>query len=121
MGFYEDKRDGTVKNAMAKYGMAMTLVVPAEGTFNEQTGAVTAGTDKLYPVQGLNGNFKKSRKADITQAKSRFVYLSASGLTIEPTPNHKLRVSGVDYEIVDVQPLTPGGVTVMYELQVLLP
>lgn len=121
MGFYEDKRDGTVKNAMAKYGMAMTLVVPAEGTFDPDDGDFTPGTDKLYAVRGLNGNFKKSRKQDMTQGKARFVYLSASGLAIEPTPNHKLRVSGVDYEILDVQPLTPGGVTVMYELQVLHP
>jgi hypothetical protein len=121
VGFYEDKRDGTVANAMAKYGMAMTLVVPAEGTYDPDTGAFTPGSDKTYAVRGLNGTYKKSRKGDITQAKSRFVYLSASGLAVEPTPNHKLRVSGVDYEILDVEPLTPGGITVMYQLQVQQP
>lgn len=120
--WYEAKRDGTVKNAMAKYGMAMTLVVPAEGTYTPETGAFTPGTDKLYVVQGLIGTARKSRRADTeVNAKTRSVYLSPSGMTVEPVPNHKLRISNVDYEVVDVEAIAPGGVTVLYQLQVRLP
>jgi hypothetical protein len=121
VGFYEDKRDGTVANAMAKYGFSATLVVPAAGTFDEATGGFTPGADKLYPVRALNGQVKKARGEAMTQAKSRFVYLACSGLAAVPSPNHKLRLGGVDHEIMDVEPIAPGEITVMYQLQVRLP
>jgi hypothetical protein len=120
-GFYESKRDGTVANAMAKYGMDMTLVVPAAGVFDGSDGSFSPGTDALYPVRGLNGQIKKARGDAMTNSKTRFIYLACNGLAVEPSNNHKLRVGDVDYEIMDVEPLAPGGITVMYQLQVRQP
>jgi len=120
--WYTAKRDGTVKNSMAKYGLPMTLVVPAVGTYTEGTGAFTAGTDKTYAVQGLIGNYRKSRKGDTAvQSKTRYIYLSPSGMTVEPEAGNKLRIGSTDYEIVDVELVQPGGITVLYQLEVRLP
>ena len=119
--FYTDKRDGVVKNSLTKHGTAMTLVVPADGTFVPQTGGFTPGTDKSYSVQGLVGNYLKTRKTDTVQAKSRYIYLSPSGMTVTPMPGHKLRVENVEYEITSVDSVAPAGTVVLYQLQVQQP
>ena len=121
MGFYEDKRDGVAARALAKYGMAAQLVVPAAGVFDPETGALTQGTDKTYAVQVLLGSVTKARKQELTHASTLQVYLSASGLAVVPAVNNKLRISGVDYEILRSTPIAPGGVTVLYDLSVAVP
>jgi hypothetical protein len=121
-GWYEQKRDVTVKNALTKYGMAMTLIVPADGTFDEETGGLTQGTDKSYTVQGMVGNFRKSRKADSSVlAKSRYIYLSPSGMAVEPRVGNRLRVASVEYEILNVEDIAPAGITVLYQIEARLP
>ena len=37
---------------------------------------------------------------------------------VEPTTADRLRIGGEDYAIVAVRPLAPGGVALMYEVQV---
>ena len=120
--FYTDKRDGVVKNSLAKYGTAMKLVVPNAGIFNAETGGLTSGGESSYSVQGLVGNYRKSRRGqEAIQAKSQYVYLSPSGLNVTPMPGHKLKISTVEYEIVDVETVAPGGTAVLYQVEVRLP
>ena len=52
------------------------------------------------------------------QAKDRKVLVKAGSLAITPTPSDKFVLGGVVYDIVDVCPLEPGGVVMLYELQV---
>jgi len=122
VGFYEQKRDVTVKNSLAKYGVAMTLIVPPAGTFDDETGSFTPGTDQTYAVQGLVGTYRKTRKADTAvQAKSRYIYLSPSGMAVEPAVGNKLLISGVEYEILSVESISPAGITVLYQLEAQIP
>jgi hypothetical protein len=122
MPFYEDKRDGVVKPLLARYGTAVQLIVPAAGTYTAETGSFTSGTEAVYTAKGLVGSFRKSRKSgEDVQSKNRYVYLDPSGLQVAPMPGNRLRVANVEYEITDVDTIEPGGVAVLYQLEVRLP
>jgi len=54
----------------------------------------------------------------LIQRGDRMVYLSTQGLSIEPTLADRLLIGGVEHAIVDIQPLSPGGVAVFWQLQV---
>lgn len=45
------------------------------------------------------------------------ILVAASGLAITPTPADTFRHAGKDYAIINVKPLQPAGVAVMYEMQ----
>lgn len=46
------------------------------------------------------------------------VILAKGDLAISPTTEDKLVIGGVPYSIVDVSPLSPGGVVVLWQMQV---
>ena len=118
MGFYEDARDGFAKDLLTQFGFKAVLVVPAVGVHDHVTGGFMPGADKTYAVTALNGSVKRGRAKELTDAKSRTVYLQASGLAIVPLPGHKLRAGGVDLEVIEVEPVAPGEVAVLYQLRV---
>lgn len=43
------------------------------------------------------------------------VGLISPAIAVEPQMSDVLRIDGADYRFVDLQPLNPGGVTVLYE------
>ncbi len=119
MSFYEGLRDGVVKSLLTQYGMGMHLLVPSEGTFDPETGGLTGVTETAVAVTGVSGKYLKAQKSGTSiHNRSQYVYLSPSGMTVVPTASHRLRVSGLEYEIVSVEVVAPGGVTVLYQLEV---
>lgn len=54
----------------------------------------------------------------LVQRGDRIVYLSTDGLSITPTLADKVLIGGVEHSIVDIQPLSPGGTVVFWQLQV---
>ncbi|SCB52460.1 hypothetical protein [Rhizobium lusitanum] len=54
----------------------------------------------------------------LIQRGDRMVYLSTEGLSITPTLADKMLIGGVEHAIVDIQPLSPGGTVVFWQLQV---
>jgi len=54
----------------------------------------------------------------LIQRGDRMVYLSTEGLSIAPTLSDKVLIGGVEHAIVDIQPLSPGGMVVFWQLQV---
>ncbi|WP_267550075.1 hypothetical protein [Rhizobium rhizogenes] len=54
----------------------------------------------------------------LIQRGDRLVYLSTKGLSITPTLADKVLIGGVEHAIVDLQPLSPGGTVVFWQLQV---
>jgi hypothetical protein len=122
VGFYESLRDGTVSKLITQYGQAVTLKVPSAGTFNAETGGFTAGAEASYTTVGVADAFFKSEKGGSNVKTKRLkVYLSPADLAVEPTTSHRIVVSGVEYDIVSVKPVAPGGIVVLYELDVVLP
>jgi len=120
VGFYEDLRDGVVERNVSKYGMAMTLKVADANVHDPITGAVTLGTVKNYAVMGLLYPQKKGQNKDVLTKTAR-AGLSPSGLTVVPTTSHRLVIGIQEFEIMGVHPLAPGGVTVWYDLDLVMP
>lgn len=60
----------------------------------------------------------RERESTLIGAKDRKVLISTEGVTITPTNADKLRLGGVDYEIVRVMPLEPGDTVILWEMQV---
>ena len=54
----------------------------------------------------------------LIQRGDRMIYLSTEGLSITPTLADKVLIGGVEHSIVDIQPLSPGGTVVFWQLQV---
>lgn len=54
----------------------------------------------------------------LIQRGDRIVYLSTAGLSITPTLADKVLIGDVEHSIVDLQPLSPGGTVVFWQLQV---
>jgi hypothetical protein len=121
VGFYESKQE-LVHRSLTKYGMDAYLVVPGVDVIDPVTGGRTAGSASLLKVRVLNGDFNQSRKGGTEiHARSRSVYMSPVGVKVKPSVSHMLRVGGLDYQIMQVSTVDPGGVAVLYQLQVQLP
>jgi len=54
----------------------------------------------------------------LIQRGDRMLYLSTEGLSITPTSADKVLIGGTEHAIVDIQPLSPGGTVVFWQLQV---
>ncbi|NLR96623.1 hypothetical protein HGP17_07230 [Rhizobium sp. P38BS-XIX] len=54
----------------------------------------------------------------LIQRGDRMVYLSTEGLSITPMLSDRLLIGGVEHAIVDIQPLSPGGTVVFWQVQV---
>ncbi|MBB5573304.1 MULTISPECIES: hypothetical protein [Rhizobium] len=54
----------------------------------------------------------------LIQRGDRMIYLSTAGLSIAPMLEDRLLIAGVEHAIFDVLPLSPGGITVLWQLQV---
>lgn len=59
-----------------------------------------------------------AREREGTSIAATDLRVLASVLDINPTAADRLQVAGVTYEIVDAMPLQPGGVVLMWTLQV---
>lgn len=60
----------------------------------------------------------RDRDGSRIQATDRRVLVKAGGLAVVPTSGDKFVLDSTAYDIVAVAPVAPGGVAVVYELQV---
>lgn len=124
-GYYENKRDVTVLNALTKRGMAMYLLNPTD-TFNEETGAVVEDTAPASTkVYGLVLSYERRERgvgSEIENSQTfrtvKKVMISATGVSTPPTPDMLLKIGTVTHEILSAEPFAPGGVDLYYDLRV---
>lgn len=107
----------------------MTLRRTIPGTFDPVTGTAGAATVTDYDTYGLLQNIDSKAanqfygtgalQGSLIQKDDEMVLLSASGLAIAPSGETDNLIIGSDtFSVVSVVPLKPGGVSVMYTLQV---
>lgn len=63
-----------------------------------------------YALKDIDGTLIKQT--------DQMAYLSTAGLTIAPTTTDRLIVGGAALTVVNVQPLSPAGTVLLYQLQV---
>lgn len=118
MSFYSSLATRVLK-IITKRGMSMTLRRTIAGMYTPATGINTVGTSTDYPCKGLVLSYTSyERKGTTILDTDQKVMLAASDLTITPQNEDVLIISGNKTLIVSVDTLAPGGIPVLYTLQV---
>ncbi|ENN87830.1 hypothetical protein RHSP_47807 [Rhizobium freirei PRF 81] len=76
-------------------------------------------TSEDFPCSLVDLDQSQAHVADtLIQRGDRMVYLSTEGLSVTPTLADRVLIGGAEHAIVDIQPLSPGGTIVFWQLQV---
>lgn len=121
--FYTDLRDNTVDPLMTEFGFDMTLESDREPTIDPDTGAITAaatvvsttvtGIFRFFSQDEINGEDVLS--GDL-QALIGAKEVNDAGIV--PDTTMQLVAKGITYSVVRVTPTQPGGIAVLYRLQI---
>lgn len=77
----------------------------------------TVGPDGQYPVNVLLGSFTvKEIDGTLIQSSDVKVTIAADALSIEPTQQDRIEIGGEAHEVVEVMPLKPAGIVLMWVL-----
>ncbi len=120
---YVDLRDNTVAPLMEDFGFDMTLESSREPTIDPNTGAITAAAVVVSTT--VTGIFRFFSKDEVTRfdilSGDLQVLIGAKKLNVAgivPDTTMQLVAQGVKYSIVRVTPTQPGGIAVLYRLQI---
>ena len=126
--FYTDLRDNTVEPLLREFGFPMTLVSSREPVIDPNTGAITTAAATVETtVQGLFRFFSQDEMKTLTgqghdvlindlQALVDATALNTAG--IDPDTATQLIAKGKTYNVVRNWPTQPGGIPLLYRLQV---
>lgn len=104
--------EATARRLIASYGK------PAAIVREERTGPPHAPvvTEVEHPVTLVETGYSlTNRNETLIQTGDKVGLISTEGEA--PKLDDKLRLDGADYGFVDLQPLNPGGVVLLYEFQ----
>lgn len=116
MSFDYGRSKATADRLVSKFGQSATLRRPtSSGTAYNPT----PGQPDDHPVTVVVLDYDR-REIDGTRilATDRKVLLAVGNLAIEPATSDKAVIGGVEHSIIDIQPLNPGGLVILYQLQV---
>jgi hypothetical protein len=125
--FYNGMRDSVAGPLLEKYGMPLTLVRVTAGTYDPNTGGITGATTASYACFGLVDEFKAGEVIGaMIRSGDKKLLLSAKNLTVVPQIGDQFTMPDGTWYIPEgsgsgynpIQTLAPGGVAVMYTLQV---
>lgn len=117
MAFDYSSLASTARGLLAEFGQDVTFTRKTEATYNNQTGAVES-VSVTFADRGVIFPFAKgvtSVNGSLVQAGDQEIYWQGS---TAPQPGDNVLVAGVDYKVVAVQAIEPGGVNVLYQIQV---
>lgn len=121
--FYTDLRDGSVRDVLEQFGFDMTLESDREPTIDPDTGAITAAAVVVSTT--VNGIFRffSQDEVDGKNILSGDIQALIGGketndANIVPDTTMKLIAKDVKYNVVRVTPTEPGGIAVLYRLQI---
>ena len=123
--FYTDLRDGTVAPLLssAQFGFPMVLRSSREPVINPNTGGIT--TPAVVVETTITGLFRFYSQDEINNedvlANDIQALISAKELNdagVEPDTSMQLIAKGVTYNVVRNTPTMPGGVPLLYRLQI---
>lgn len=109
----------TAQRLMDRFGQAMTLRRVVNSAYDTSTGTVTQATTD-YAVNGVVQAYKESRvDGSIIRRGDKQVIVAGNALTFAPDPDtDRLLIGGVDHAVVNVEEENPGGLALVYTLQV---
>ena len=121
--YYIDKRDVTAYDLLVKYGFDITLVSQTADVIDPNSGDVTTpGTVTNTVTKGIMRFFSQDEVDDKNiKSGDAQVLLSAKDLAeagIVPDTDMRVVAGSVTYFVVRNTPTTPGGIDVLYRLQI---
>lgn len=105
-----------VIEALKEVGTTGTLRRFSAGSAKPWEASTATETDTTVRVMFDEFTWAQKAGAAIEDNDVRLI-VATEGLTSAPTPADKLIVQGVTYAIVEVRPLRPGGVDLLYDVQ----
>lgn len=107
----------TARVLLKKFGQSMTLTRQVAGSYDPTTGSIALTTQTFvdFGVVLPYSNGVSSIDDSLIQTGDRQVFIQMS---TEPKPTDKITIAGAVHNIVNVKPLEPAGVNVLYELQI---
>lgn len=113
------KLAATAKKLLTNFGQSVTLVIPADGAYDPDTGTGTRGEAResrmaaLLDFERINFGMTLQDGSRIL-ANDRRCIMDANGTA--PTTHHFVEVAGERFPIKDVKILNPAGTPVLYDL-----
>ena len=117
MAFNYANLKATARKLLANFGQTITFTRTSEPVYNNDTGELTS-TTVTFSDMGVIFPFRDgvtNVAGSLIQAGDQEVFWQG---TTAPIPTDRLTVSGVDYNVIAVMPIEPGGTNVLYQLQV---
>lgn len=112
--------EATAKRLIAANGKAVTIVRPGADTgpeWDPQPGPDTEHAAIMVETGYSLTYYSPTNRSDtLIQAGDR-IGLISTNLDITPVLSDKIKIDGDTYEFVDLQPLNPGGTTLLYQFQ----
>jgi hypothetical protein len=111
--FY-DRMEATAQRLIGNYGQNADIVregAPTGPPHDPQPGAPTRHPCRMVETEYSLTN----RDTTLVLQGDKLGIISTAGLSIVPTKDDDLEVDGDVYHMVDLQPLRPGGQTLLYE------
>ena len=113
MSFYQRIKDGTVKNALSKYGFPVILTRLVAEQY--RPGQPAQGTHLEIEGLGLLDTFRTSDQAgEVIESGDLLLWYTG----LEPAVDDRLTLDDAEWRVVSVEKIKPGGVTVLWGLQI---
>jgi hypothetical protein len=114
MAFYANLA-ATALRLLTKYGQTVVCTRTDGATYVPATQSYTGGSTTTITGKGAVFPFNKSEiNGELIQTGDLIVFFEASSTA--PAVDDKCTVDSVDYRVMSVEPLNPGGTVVMYTL-----
>lgn len=112
---YVGLRDVTVEPLLAEFGKSGTLHMNESGTGDPWDSQLDAET--TIDVTVVQTRFEKSdNQGTLVEADDALFLVSTDGVTGDPALADRMTVDGVLYQVVRVDPLKPGPVTMLWKV-----
>jgi len=119
MSFYSGLTS-TAAKLLLKYGQSVVLKHETGGTVDPATGVVTVpATENTVTGYGVASRYKNA-EVDGTLIRSGDQRLILEKVSVVPKTGWKAQVSGKEYKVMDVMPISPGNEDVIYICQLRL-
>lgn len=123
MTLYTDLQ-GVATDLIGDFGQSVVLTNISAGTHDPVTGAITAQSTTTQTVNAVvfeytlrESGLQYGDGLQIEQGDKK-VLISADDLTAAPTLKSKITIAGTVWRVMNIKETSPGGVSILYELQV---
>jgi len=119
MSFYSGL-SATAAKLLLKYGQSVVLKHESGGTIDPATGVVTVpATENTATGYGVASRYKNA-EVDGTLIRASDQRLVLEKVSTVPQAGWRAQVSGKEYKVMDVMPVSPGNEDVIYICQLRL-